>query len=106
MCGFCGFISSQLVSRQHNQTVIDRMNNTIIHRGPDDSGAWFDEENGVVLGHRRLSILDLSPAGHQPMVSQSGRLIIAFNGEIYNFSEIAQELEKKPQICLARSFGY
>jgi asparagine synthase (glutamine-hydrolysing) len=74
------------------------MNDTIIHRGPDDSGAWFDENNGVVLGHRRLSILDLSPAGHQPMVSQSGQLVIAFNGEIYNFLEIRQELEKNQNI--------
>ena len=99
MCGFCGFISSQSVSRQHNLPIIERMNDTIIHRGPDDAGVWFDEDNGVVLGHRRLSILDLSPAGHQPMVSQSGRLVIAFNGEIYNFAEIAQELEKNHKIA-------
>ncbi len=99
MCGFCGFIYTQSVSQQHSHPIINRMNDTIIHRGPDDSGAWFDEDNGVVLGHRRLSILDLSPAGHQPMMSQSGRLVIAFNGEIYNFLEIRQELEKTQQIA-------
>jgi asparagine synthase (glutamine-hydrolysing) len=98
MCGFCGFISTQSVSQQDSHPIINRMNDTIIHRGPDDSGAWFDEDNGVVLGHQRLSILDLSPAGHQPMMSQSGRLVIAFNGEIYNFLEIRQELEKNHKI--------
>ncbi len=94
MCGFCGFISTHAISGQQCRPIIDRMNDAIIHRGPDDSGAWFDEPYGVALGHRRLSILDLSPAGHQPMVSASGRFVIAFNGEIYNFQEIRNELEK------------
>jgi len=94
MCGFCGFISTHAISEQQCLPIINRMNDAIIHRGPDDSGAWFDEAYGVVLGHRRLSILDLSPAGHQPMVSASGRFVIAFNGEIYNFQEIRAELEK------------
>jgi asparagine synthase (glutamine-hydrolysing) len=65
----------------------------IEHRGPDDSGSWIDEEYGVALGHRRLSILDLSPAGHQPMVSADGRYVIIFNGEIYNYRELRAELE-------------
>jgi len=63
------------------------------HRGPDDSGAWADAEAGIALGHRRLSILDLSPEGHQPMHSACGRYVITFNGEIYNFSALRKELE-------------
>jgi asparagine synthase (glutamine-hydrolysing) len=64
------------------------------HRGPDDEGAWAEPESGVAFGHRRLSIIDLSPAGHQPMRSRSGRWLIAFNGEIYNHRDIRAEREK------------
>jgi asparagine synthase (glutamine-hydrolysing) len=63
------------------------------HRGPDDDGTWVDAEAGVALGHRRLAILDLSPAGHQPMSSASGRWVLIFNGEIYNHLELRRELE-------------
>jgi len=66
---------------------------TIGHRGPDDAGTWADEQAGIALGHRRLSIVDLSPAGHQPMPSASGRYVIAFNGEIYNHLVLRKELE-------------
>jgi asparagine synthase (glutamine-hydrolysing) len=59
----------------------------IQHRGPDDAGAWADAQAGIAFGHRRLSIVDLSPAGHQPMASAGGRFDIAFNGEIYNHQE-------------------
>lgn len=69
------------------------MTDAIAHRGPDDSGAWIDAEAGVALGQRRLSILDLSAAGHQPMLSEDGRLVITFNGEIYNFQDLRRELE-------------
>jgi asparagine synthase (glutamine-hydrolysing) len=68
------------------------MADAITHRGPDDSGVWMDEAAGVALAHRRLSILDLSPAGHQPMLSASGRYVIAFNGEIYNHLELREAL--------------
>ena len=63
------------------------------HRGPDDSGCWADEEAGIALGQRRLSIIDLSEAGHQPMASSDGRYVITYNGEIYNFSDLRRELE-------------
>jgi asparagine synthase (glutamine-hydrolysing) len=66
---------------------------TLAHRGPDDSGVWVDSQAGVALGHRRLSIVDLSPAGHQPMSSWSGRYVITFNGEIYNFPELRTQLD-------------
>jgi asparagine synthase (glutamine-hydrolysing) len=68
------------------------MGAAIAHRGPDSSGTWMDEEAGVGLVHRRLSILDLSPAGHQPMVSPSGRYVLVFNGEIYNHQDLRAEL--------------
>jgi asparagine synthase (glutamine-hydrolysing) len=69
------------------------MTDTLIHRGPDDSGSWIDPEAGIALGHRRLAIVDLSPEGHQPMVSADGRYVVAFNGEIYNFLELRSQLK-------------
>jgi asparagine synthase (glutamine-hydrolysing) len=70
------------------------MADAIAHRGPDDCGVWTDPAAGVALAHRRLSIIDLSPAGHQPMLSEHGRWVITFNGEIYNYAEIRRELER------------
>lgn len=74
-------------------TAVRRMTHVLRHRGPDDEGAWVDPAAGVALGHRRLSIVDLSPEGHQPMFSPDGRYVIVFNGEVYNFLEIRKELE-------------
>ena len=69
------------------------MRDSLRHRGPDDQGSWLDEENGVALGHRRLSILDLSPEGHQPKCSADGRYWMVYNGEVYNYRELRQQLE-------------
>src|SRR5262245_23927296 len=71
------------------------MAHEIALRGPDDSDVWIDADAGIVLAHRRLSIIDLSQAGHQPMLSPSGRFIIAFNGEIYNHLELRRELDSR-----------
>lgn len=95
MCGFAGFLQPKRFSTDVGKQYINRMINNINHRGPDDSGIWLDEQQGIGLGHRRLSILDLSPAGHQPMISSSGRFVIAFNGEIYNHFEIRKKLGKQ-----------
>ena len=72
---------------------VRRISDAIAHRGPDDSGSWVDANAGVALGHRRLSIIDLSAQGHQPMVSASGRYVVTYNGEIYNYAEVRGELD-------------
>lgn len=92
MCGFVGFLDWAGLSPGADEWV-DRMSNAIISRGPDDAGRWLDSVAGVALGHRRLAILDLSPMGHQPMLSVCGRWVIAFNGEIYNHEALRKELE-------------
>lgn len=89
MCGIAGWLGPDSAA-----DIITRVGDTLVHRGPDDSGSWIDADAGVVLLHRRLAILDLSSAGHQPMASSSGRYVIAFNGEIYNHLELRAELEK------------
>ena len=71
------------------------MTDALSHRGPDASGYFFDQDKGVALGHRRLSIIDLSDAANQPMTSHCGRYIMVYNGEVYNFKEIANKLKKE-----------
>jgi asparagine synthase (glutamine-hydrolysing) len=92
MCGIAGFWSPGGLARDAD-AALRAMTDAIALRGPDDAGAWLDAEAGVALGHRRLSILDLSVEGHQPMRSADGRYVIVFNGEIYNFAELRGELE-------------
>ena len=94
MCGIAGF--SEVNSNYSN--ILNEMIKTIIHRGPDDKGVWFDDSVGIGLAHARLSILDLSEAGHQPMQSSTGRYMIVFNGEIYNHKEILIELKNNSSI--------
>jgi asparagine synthase (glutamine-hydrolysing) len=91
MCGIAGFLGHPGSSDLSASVRI--MAETIVHRGPDDSGVWTDDSAGIALAHRRLSILDLSDAGHQPMVSASGRYVLVFNGEIYNHLELRKKLE-------------
>ncbi len=98
MCGFTGFLDrSETTSPEQLTDIVTRMTAALVHRGPDDGGIWTDPLDSVALGHRRLSILDLSSAGHQPMVSRGGRYVIAFNGEIYNHLALRRELETGPQ---------
>lgn len=92
MCGITGFLGGDWSSRETVATAVRRMAGVIRHRGPDHSDVWLDSEAEVALGHNRLAIVDLSPAGNQPMVSQSGRYVIVYNGEIYNHAEIRAEL--------------
>ena len=89
MCGIAGFCSKKI----NNKDVILAMNSRMIHRGPDAGDFYLDEQNGVTLGHRRLSIVDLSQSGSQPMISHDGRLVIVYNGEIYNANIIKKQLE-------------
>lgn len=93
MCGVTGFWSPGGGEESAMRAAVARMADTLVHRGPDDSGVWVDGAAGVALGFRRLSIIDLSPTGHQPMCSADGRFVVIFNGEIYNFLELRKELE-------------
>ncbi|HFB66307.1 MAG TPA: asparagine synthase (glutamine-hydrolyzing) [Aeromonadales bacterium] len=90
MCGIAGIVSWSAEKKAEDQ--VSRMIAPIRHRGPDDYGIWKDSQIGIGLGHRRLSILDLSIHGHQPMCSSSERYVIVYNGEIYNFAQIRDEL--------------
>ena len=89
MCGIAGLLGPGA----REASVLERMIGPLAHRGPDDVGQWTDPEAGVALGHRRLAIVDLSAAGHEPMMSASGRLVVTYNGEIYNHAELRQRLE-------------
>ena len=94
MCGLVGFIDEGAATVDEElRANVRRMADTIVHRGPDDAGDWVDAEAGVALGFRRLAILDLSPAGHQPMVSATGRFVMVFNGEVYNYQALRRELQ-------------
>ncbi|WP_417820433.1 asparagine synthase (glutamine-hydrolyzing) [Terasakiella sp.] len=91
MCGITGFIN--LNQSAASPVTLKKMTDAIAHRGPDGEGQWI--EGNVALGHRRLAIIDLSPAGHQPMISEDHRYILTYNGEVYNFRELRTELEAK-----------
>ncbi|MFH1023937.1 MAG: asparagine synthase (glutamine-hydrolyzing) [Planctomycetota bacterium] len=94
VCGIAGFIDGRKVSPPEGlRALAAAMAETLRHRGPDDGDAWADSETGVALGHRRLSIIDLSPFGRQPMTSASGRFVIVFNGEVFNFRALRKDLE-------------
>lgn len=90
MCGITGIFGN--LRKEEFDSSIHEMSATLNHRGPDDAGTWINEENGVAFGHQRLSIIDLSSAGHQPMVSPCGRFTTVFNGEIYNHLQLRDKL--------------
>jgi asparagine synthase (glutamine-hydrolysing) len=96
MCGIAGYFdrrNGNCAADMH--ALAGAMVDTLAHRGPDDRGTWVDPDSGIALGHRRLSIIDLSPAGHQPMVSGSGRFALTFNGEVYNHLQILADLKSR-----------
>ena len=92
MCGIAGIVELEGRSAEGLAGSLRRMARALVHRGPDDDGIWVQQDAGVGLCHRRLSIVDLSPLGHQPMTSASGRYVISFNGEVYNYRELREEL--------------
>ncbi len=91
MCGITGLIYTN--NAPVSPVILQKMTDTIAHRGPDGEGHWI--EGNVGIGHRRLAVIDLSPAGHQPMISEDNRYVLSYNGEIYNFRELRGELEAK-----------
>lgn len=96
MCGITGYLRHSADWREGDyQNLLRGMTACLTHRGPDSDGLWINPELGVAFGHRRLSIIDLSPAGHQPMISARQTGVIALNGEIYNFEELRQDLNQK-----------
>ena len=102
MCGITGFWTAETTDTSASAVIAWRMADTLRNRGPDDGGVWLDHAHNLALGHRRLSILDLSPAGHQPMHSACERYVIAFNGEIYNHRALRSQLTdegKAPPWC-------
>jgi asparagine synthase (glutamine-hydrolysing) len=92
MCGLAGFLKSSELSADEIGRDLPRMADALRHRGPDDEGLWHDARAGIALCHRRLSIIDLSPLGHQPMRSASQRYVIVYNGEIYNYLDLRKDL--------------
>ena len=101
MCGICGYVSKKRITEEQ----LKIMNDTMYHRGPDDSGVEiYAGANDFFVGfaQRRLAILDLSPLGHQPMHSENGRISLVFNGEIYNFLELKEEIRD----YIEKTYGY
>ncbi len=94
MCGIAGIVGNGPV----NAAAVEAMADLMVHRGPDDSGLWSADDGRAVFGHRRLAIIDPTPAGHQPMASADGRLVITYNGEIYNYVELARRLEAEGHV--------
>lgn len=95
MCGIAGILLSPRSSDPERLSAVQGMTDALAHRGPDGAGMWVDKEAGIALGHRRLSIIDLSEAGRQPMASQNNRMVITYNGEIYNFQELRTDLQER-----------
>lgn len=101
MCGIAGIVS--LSGQPVEPSQIAGLTDRLAHRGPDGAGHWFNADRGTALGHRRLAIIDPSPGGHQPMATADGRYVIVYNGEVYNFLELRQELAAKGEVFRSES---
>src|SRR3989442_9425804 len=101
MCAIAGCLAvpDPVLARQSAEA----MTRALAHRGPDDQGLYCDPSCGLALGHARLSIIDLSPAGHQPMFSEDGKVVLTFNGEVYNFRELREELVRRGHCFSSRT---
>ena len=95
MCGFAGFLTSKSMEGAAMSAALTPMIRCLAHRGPDQEGQWTSPEDGVGLGFRRLAIVDLTEEGDQPMTSASGRFKLTFNGEVYNFRELRDQLHRR-----------
>ena len=104
MCGITGFyLLNNYSTPKESLKILENMTNTLRHRGPDASGYWSSEKDNIYLGHRRLSIIDLSKSANQPMSSSDERYIIVFNGEIYNFKKLKDEIKSQSLINALKS---
>src|SRR5437867_2185649 len=104
MCGIAGIVNkAATLSPESLLTCANVMASLMRHRGPDDSGVWVDPDGRAALSHRRLSIIDTSSAGHQPMLSPDGHHVLTYNGELYNFLELKAELESRGERFASRS---
>jgi asparagine synthetase B (glutamine-hydrolysing) len=105
MCGIAGLfnLDPAVIGKAQRDVVLRAMTDAIAHRGPDGSGLWHDDRARCSLGHRRLSIIDTSDAGLQPMMSADGRWIISFNGEIYNFKSLRSDLAAQGAVFHGRT---
>ena len=103
MCGIGGIIDRSTAGAATVRSRCERMATAMVHRGPDDFGSYYDVDQGVGLVHRRLSIIDLSEAGHQPMATADGRYTIVFNGEIYNYGKLRDDLQGQGETFVGHS---
>ncbi|HZN03403.1 MAG TPA: asparagine synthetase B, partial [Candidatus Polarisedimenticolia bacterium] len=103
MCGIAGVFEFGRESGRVDEALLTRMRDTLTHRGPDDAGLYLSPDRTLGLAHRRLSIIDLSPAGRQPMSNEDGTVWITFNGEIYNHLDLRRELEAKGHTYRSRT---
>src|SRR5262245_51641304 len=103
MCGIAGIYAYHYAANPVDRDELVRIRDHMASRGPDGTGAWYSRDGRVGFGHRRLSIIDLSEAGAQPMLSSDGKLAVTLNGEIYNYRQLRKELEAKGRVFISRS---